>query len=303
LIRSILHFLQGVGIGAANVIPGVSGGTMALVFGIYERLIEIASRAVRAGVSLVRLDFRGFAEGVRSLPWLFILPLALGIVVAPLTGAHVIPQAMDTWPVHSRALFFGLILGSIAVPWLRIRSAGQREVGLAVLAAAAAFFLTGLPPGSNPDPTLLQYFLAAAVAICAMVLPGVSGAFLLLVLGMYAPVLRAVDERQLVVVGVFLLGTFSGLGVFAVFMGWLLRRFHDQTMAVLVGLMAGSLRALWPWLGPDRELEWYGGHEPLAGVLGLLAAGLVLSGIATLYEARRVKAEKAASEAGTGRDQ
>jgi len=292
VIRLITYFLQGIGIGVANVIPGVSGGTMALIFGIYERLIEVAGNAVRTGLALTRLDGRAFVAGLRSLPWVFMVPLALGIVVAPIVGARFIPDAMDHWPVQSRALFFGLILGSVAVPWLRIRKPGFREIAFLLPAAALAYYLTGLPPGGIADPTLLQYFLAAAVAICAMVLPGVSGAFLLLALGMYAPILRAVDERNLVVVGVFLAGTFSGLGAFAVFMGWLLRNYHDQTMAVLVGLMAGSLRALWPWLGEKRELLWYSGQESLWAVLALLMVGLLLSGFATLFEARRMKAAR-----------
>ena len=293
MIRWLLHILQGVGIGAANVIPGVSGGTMALIFGIYERLIDVAGSAVQAGLSLGRLDLSSFLTKMRALPWAFIIPLSLGIVVAPLTGARIIPEAMDTWPVHSRALFFGLILGSIAIPWIRIKKTTIREIVFTLLAGLLAYYLTGLPSSSISDPTLVQYFLAAAVAVCAMVLPGVSGAFLLLAMGLYAPVLRAIDSRDLLVVGVFLLGTFSGLGVFAVFMGWLLRTYHDQTMAVLVGLMAGSLRALWPWLGTNRELLWYSGQESLGSIFGLVSIGLVLSGVATLYELYRTKQAKA----------
>ncbi len=285
----IIHIAQGLGIGVANVIAGVSGGTMALVFGIYDRLIEIVSAVVQAFLALVRFDVKAFVSRLTSLPWTFILPLATGIVVATLTGARVIPEAMDKWPVQSRSLFFGLILGSIAIPWIRTKTVTLREYVLVVVAAALAFVLTGLPPTEISDPSLLQFFLAGAIAICAMILPGVSGAFLLLVMGLYQPVLRAIDELDMFIVSAFLAGSAIGLGAFALFMGWLLRKYHDQTMVVLVGLMAGSLRALWPWLGEERELLWYSGNEALGGVILLFAAGLILSGLATLYEAKKVK--------------
>ncbi len=285
----IIHIAQGLGIGVANVIAGVSGGTMALVFGIYDRLIEILSSVVQSGLVLLRFDVKSSVSRLTSLPWTFILPLATGIVVATLTGARVIPEAMDKWPVQSRSLFFGLILGSIAIPWIRTKTVTLREYVLVVVAAALAFVLTGLPPTEISDPSLLQFFLAGAIAICAMILPGVSGAFLLLVMGLYQPVLRAIDELDMFIVSAFLAGSAIGLGAFALFMGWLLRKYHDQTMVVLVGLMAGSLRALWPWLGEERELLWYSGNEALGGVILLFAAGLILSGLATLYEAKKVK--------------
>jgi len=283
----IIHIVQGLGIGTANVIAGVSGGTMALVFGIYERLIDVVSSVVQSGLALVRLDVKSFVSRLASLPWTFILSLAAGIIVATLLGARLIPAAMDRWPVQSRALFFGLILGSIAIPWIRTKSITVREYALVVVAAIVAFVLTGLPSIEIADPSLLQFFLAGAIAICAMILPGVSGAFLLLVMGLYQPVLRAIDELDLAIVAAFSAGSAFGLGAFAVFMGWLLRKYHDQTMVVLVGLMAGSLRALWPWLGEERELLWYSGDESLGGVFLLFAIGLILSGLATLYEMRK----------------
>lgn len=292
MLNWIIHIAQGLGIGVANVIAGVSGGTMALVFGIYDRLIEIVSSVVHAGLALLRFDVKSFVSRLTSLPWTFILPLAAGIILATLVGARMIPEAMDKWPVQSRALFFGLILGSIAIPWIRTKTVTLREYVLLVVAAVVAFVLTGLPPAEITNPSLLQFFLAGAIAICAMILPGVSGAFLLLVMGLYQPVLRAVDDLDVLIVATFLAGSAIGLGAFALFMGWLLRKYHDQTMVVLVGLMAGSLRALWPWLGEERELLWYSGNEALGGVFLFFAMGLILSGLATLYEARKTRSAR-----------
>ena len=287
MIKCLKHIAQGIGIGIANVVPGVSGGTMALIFGIYEELISAVATTVQAGLSLVRFDPRSFVARVKELPYGFILPLAAGIVIVPIVGARIIPEAMATWPTQSRALFFGLILGSLAIPWIRIDSAQVREYALTLLAAIVAIVLAGFPPAEILDPTLVQFFFAAAIAVGAMILPGVSGAFLLLVIGLYAPILRAIDARDAVVVGVFLAGSVSGLGAFSLVMRWLLREHHDQTMAVLVGLMAGSLRALWPWLGDDRGLEWYTGDGTLTSVSLLFAAGLIISIAVTVYEIKR----------------
>ncbi|GMQ83266.1 MAG: DUF368 domain-containing protein [Rhodothermia bacterium] len=291
MIKWLKHLVQGIGIGIANLVPGVSGGTVALIFGIYEELISAAATAVEAGLSLVRFDPRSFAARVMELPYGFILPLAAGIVIVPIIGARIIPEAMATWPTQSRALFFGLILGSLAIPWIRIDSAQAREFALTLLAAVVAFVLVGFPPTEILNPTLVQIFFAATIAVSAMILPGVSGAFLLLVIGLYAPILRAIDARDAVVVSVFLAGSVSGLGVGSLVMKWLLSEHHDQTMAVLVGLMAGSLRALWPWLGDDRTLEWYGGGGRLTGVVLLFAAGLILSVAITVYELRKKKSK------------
>ncbi len=117
---------------------------MALVFGIYDRLIEIVSSVVHSGLALLRLDVKSFVSRLISLPWTFILPLAAGIIVATLTGARMIPEAMYKWPVQSRALFFGLILGSIAIPWIRTKTVTLREYVLVVVAAAVAFVFAPL---------------------------------------------------------------------------------------------------------------------------------------------------------------
>lgn len=283
----LVWMLQGVGIGIANVIPGVSGGTMALVFGIYERLLGLIGELVKAGLLLIRFDVRGFVAALRQADLLFLGWLAAGVVMAPLLGAKIIPHLLEVYPEESRSLFFGLIVGTLPVPWLRIRKHTWGTILSLVLATAVSFTLVGIPPLDPGEPGLLAIFLSAALAICAMILPGVSGAFVLLVLGMYAPIFEAIDARDPAVIGTFMLGAGVGLGSFAIVLKWLLDRAHDSTMAALVGLMAGSLRSLWPWLAEDRALLAPDYGEGFATILLLGLLGLLISGGMTWWEVRR----------------
>lgn len=255
--------------GTADVIPGVSGGTMALVVGIYERLVLAVEMALTLPVALLR----GWGETKRqflAVEWRLLIPLGLGVVSAVVLASKVIPALMEAYPAECRGFFFGLIAASIAIPWRRMARAGTREFVLIAIGAVLAFVLTGLPERMVSDPSLLRVFVSAAVAICAMILPGVSGAFLLLVLGMYEPTLRALNALDVAYVGVFILGCLVGLGLFSRVLNWLLEHYHDATMAVLIGLMAGSLRALWPWLSEDRDLL-FPEMEPASFVVFALA--------------------------------
>jgi putative membrane protein len=241
--------------GSADVVPGVSGGTVALIVGIYERLILAVRHAAAAPMPLLRGDVTGVGERLRMVEWRLLLPLSAGIVVALGVGSVVIPHLLDRYPVAMLALFFGLVLASVPIPYRRM--AGVRGHHLLIMGGAAltAFALVGLPAREGASPTTLQVFLAASVAICAMILPGVSGAFLLKAMGMYEVTLSAVRGLDFVYVGTFVLGAFVGLGLFSRALAWLLERHHDRVMAALVGLMIGALRALWPWQRADRGLE------------------------------------------------
>ena len=248
------NYARGLLMGGADVIPGVSGGTVALIVGIYERLI----RSIRVGAGALfdaaRLDFATSRQRFRQVEWLLVLPLGAGIATALLIGARVIPVLLERYGEPVSALFFGLILGSVVVPLRRIERLGWAELALIAGAAVAAFVLVGLPPREIADPPLVLVFLAAAIAICAMILPGVSGAFLLLVIGIYRPTLDAVTGLNLPYVLTFMAGAVVGLGSFARVLEWLLINRHSVTMAALSGLMVGSVRALWPWQGEDRGL-------------------------------------------------
>jgi putative membrane protein len=234
--------------GTADVIPGISGGTIALIVGIYERLIE-AVRAVTAIPLGLRHGVAGLRRTFAPVEWGFVIPLGVGILSAIAIGARVIPPLMEAYPEESRALFFGLVAASLIIPWQRAGAIRWAGYVLALAAATLAFVLVGLPMMRAPEPSLLRVFGSAAVAICAMILPGVSGAFLLKVLGIYEPTLRAVSGLDLVYILVFALGAITGLALFARLLSYLLRHYYTRTMVVLVGLLAGSLRALWPWQG------------------------------------------------------
>jgi putative membrane protein len=162
----------------------------------------------------------------------------------------------------------------------------------AVLSAALLFWLTGLPPGSIEQPGALLIVGSAAIAICALALPGVSGSFLLLSIGMYAPTIQAVNERNLTYIGLFALGAIVGLGSFVSLLTWLLTHRPRITLVIITGLMLGSLRALWPWQGPDRELLAPGADVPIVVLLAL--TGMAFVAILLMVERRLGLAEEQA---------
>ncbi len=287
--RLIGNYVRGLMMGGADVIPGVSGGTVALIVGIYERLIHAIRLGASAMLSGVRLDFAGARRKFAQVEWLLVLPLGAGILTALVIGARVIPPLIEEYPEPVHALFFGLILGSVIVPFRRIQRVGRGEVLLVAVAAVAAFVVVGLPPREIADPALPYVFVAAMVAICAMILPGVSGAFLLFVLGIYATSLDALRSLNLPYVLTFLAGAIVGLGSFARILEWLLVHRHGMTMAALTGLMVGSVRALWPWQAGDRAM--LGPPDLASFVVMATLAGIGFIGVSLLiwYGGRRVE--------------
>lgn len=261
--NAVVNLVRGLLMGVAEVIPGVSGGTVALIVGIYRTLINAIADAVLAVRQLIGLapggpSGRRFAETLRSLPWAVLIPLAIGMGAALVLGAKFIEPLLESHPIQMRALFFGLVLAGIYVPAHMVVRAGGRwrpvDYVVALIVAAVLFVLVGLPPVSISDPSPLIVFLAAAVAICALVLPGVSGSFLLYTVGMYETTINAVNERDLAYLAVFALGAVVGLAVFVSVLKWLLAHRTRITLVVITGLMVGSLRALWPWEDDDRGL-------------------------------------------------
>jgi putative membrane protein len=273
---SIIHYIHGLLMGSADIVPGISGGTVALIVGIYERLVTSIRAAAAAPVALLRGDRTGMWTRVQEIHFGLVLPLGLGIGTALLVGARFIPGILEAYPVESRALFFGLIAASLFVPWRRIEHPVATFYVVAAVAAVIAFLLVGLPPREVPSPGPIVVFLAASIAICAMILPGVSGSFLLLVMGMYGATLRAVDGRDLAYIAIFAAGAVVGLGVFSKLLEYLLTRHHDVTMAALVGLMLGSLRALWPYLDGDRRILAPPADTSVLVPLGLAVLGFLL---------------------------
>jgi putative membrane protein len=392
-------FLRGVAMGAADIVPGVSGGTIALVTGIYERFIDaLRSLSFSFLKPLARGDAPATARAVLAMRWEVLVPLGLGVVIAVLTMSGIITHQMETRPGPTYAFFFGLILASSWVPFAMMRSRGWRHAVAAVAACAAALVLVGLQPPAPPmqrvsapgeqhelvfyagkprsiqhleairlaavaeagpgarlyvydpagvataDPeirsladdealrgflernppmvvladkpaSLAWLFVCGVIAISAMVLPGVSGSFLLLFLGQYHAVIAAISRTKdwmlallgrqpgpleavggrtitddLLLLGVFNLGVLLGLMVFSRAVSWLLRRYHDVTMAALTGLMLGALRQPWRVMTDDAERLGASAWTPM---LIALAVGAVLVTALHQTDRRMRRARKA----------
>lgn len=285
------QFARGFAMGASDVVPGVSGGTIALILGIYNDLITNIGLGSKALGRLCRGDVSGFVERMKSVDWLFLLPLAAGLGSAVAILASLIEAALHDHPETMAGLFFGLVIGSIVVAKDLFEGATALHVGIVGVVGVVMFVLLGLQSGPVLDPSPLMLIGAGSLAICAMILPGISGSFILLMIGMYAAVLGAVDERAVADIAFVGIGAIIGLALFSSLLNHLLDRHHDLVMAVLIGLMFGSLRVLWPWPNgvgiiereanetiPGTGLELPNGAPwILPIVLGVVAAVLVVA--------------------------
>lgn len=238
-------YLTGVAMGSADTVPGVSGGTVAFVLGIYSDLLNaiksINGHSLRL---LLKLDLRGFFEYV---PWQFIVTLGLGIATAVLTLARLVDWAMEHQRVYLFALFMGLVLGSAVAILPRIRRWNITMIAALVLGAVFAYLLVGAVPQENLSHDPLTLFLSGMAAITAMILPGISGSSILLVLGQYRFALNAVKTFDIVSLVSLAAGCAVGIMAFSRVLSWLLKRYEQATVAVLIGFVIGSLRAVWPW--------------------------------------------------------
>jgi putative membrane protein len=299
----VVNAIRGALIGVAEVVPGISGGTVALIVGVYRTLIAAIADAVLAvrqliGLAGSRPSPRVAGYTLRALPWGLLIPLGIGMVVAVVIAARVLEPILETYPTQSRAVFFGLILAAIYVPAHMVQRAGgwrPRDVVIAAFGAVIVFFLSGLPPTVQVDPAPLLVVGAAAVAICALVLPGVSGSFLLYSMGMYEPTIEAVNDRNVLYLGLFALGAVLGLAAFVSLLRWLLEHRAHITLVVLTGFMVGSLRALWPWQTEGREL--LGPSGDVLSILLLIGLGAVIV-IALLLIERRLGFTEEQEDAG-----
>lgn len=288
-----LTFIRGFVMGSADIVPGVSGGTVALVFGIYRRLVE----AIRLGSSalghFIKLDVAGGVERLKQVEWIFLISLLAGIGTAVLALSHLIETLLEDNPVEMAGLFMGLVAGSVVIAWGLLQQRDARRA-LYMAGSAIAFFLVlGLTSGTSEEavsqlssPPLWAFFGAGAIAICAMILPGISGSFLLVTMGMYGAVLGAVNERDLLSVGVFLLGCIIGLAVFSQLLHWALDQHYDTVMALLIGLMLGSLRVLWPWPGGVESTELSAPSDPIVVPVLLAVGGFALVMVVELVSKR-----------------
>ena len=280
--------LRGVCMGAADVVPGVSGGTMALITGIYEELIlSIRSFDTRSARFLIRFRIREWLDYVR---WPFLCALVAGILCAIFSFSRAITHLLDNEPVLLWSFFFGLVLSSVFTVGRRVPRWNLRTFLGAVGATLGAYFLVGLVPVEMPhSPPYI--FCSAVIAICAMILPGISGSFVLVLLGQYPYLLNAINTRDLFTIALFGAGAVVGLMAFSRVLNWFFRHYHDLTLALLTGLMLGSLRKIWPWKETlETMVNRHGKVVPLVqvnalpqvwsgeviGAIGLALLGLVL---------------------------
>ena len=236
-------FLTGVTMGSADVVPGVSGGTMAFIMGVYQELIDgIKSFDLEVVKLLLRFRIR---EATERVPWRFLVALGSGIGVAIITLAGVITWLLEHHPTYLYSFFFGLVLASIVAIGTHIEwSPGA--VATLLGGTVLAYWIVGLVPVQMPhDPVTL--LLSGMVGITAMILPGISGSFILLILGQYAFVLNAIKNFDILTLLPFGVGVVIGITGFARILGWLLHHYHQMTITLLVGFMIGSLRKIWPF--------------------------------------------------------
>lgn len=249
----VKHLGIGFLMGSADVVPGVSGGTVALVSGIYARLIDAIRDAVRAGGWLVRGRGRDGIRGLREVDWALLVPVLIGIGAAVLSLASAVEHLLESQPVKLGGLFFGLVAGSAVVARGLLKHPNRSHLVIVVVAAALLFIALGLRTDTTAEAAevaqapLWAFPASGAVAICAMILPGVSGSLLLVMLGMYSDVLGAVNDSDTWPLVTFLAGCVVGLAAFSRLLAWSLDNHHDRVVATMIGLMLGSVRVLWPW--------------------------------------------------------
>lgn len=239
-----LLFLKGMGMGSADVVPGVSGGTIAFITGIYEELLSsINSFDAEAFRLLFSFKIRDFWTKVNGS---FLFPLVMGIVLSAMTLAKIISFLLDKHPIQIWSFFFGLIIISSISVAKEITQWNAYSVISGICGIAVAYIITVVTPATTPNE-LWFVFISGAIAICAMILPGISGSFILLILGKYAFIMSALKNLDYTVIGVFATGCIIGLFTFSRLISWFLNKFHNYAIALLAGFMIGSLNKIWPW--------------------------------------------------------
>ena len=240
----IILLLKGMSMGAADIVPGVSGGTMAFISGIYEELIEsIKSFTPQNFLLFLKGKWGLFFQRVNGT---FLCTLGLGIGISGICLAQFIKFALDRYPVWVWSFFLGLILGSALVITKKVNQWHFNTLAGFLIGCGVAFGLTCLTPGNTSNAPWFV-FISGAVAICAMILPGISGAFILILLGKYQFILDAVSGFKLMTLIIFFGGCGCGLLGFSHILSWFLARYRDITIAVLSGFMVGALNKVWPW--------------------------------------------------------
>jgi len=255
MVKYLVLYLKAFFMGTADLIPGVSGGTIALLVGIYEHLVEcIAKTIVRENL---RLLFRAqFAAYFRAIDGNFLLAIALGILSAIFSLARLIQYLLKVYPIPVESFFFGLMLATVLVVGRKVSRWTLPSVSGAIVGVAAGLLLNFGTPIAGGD-SYLWYFFAGGFGICAMILPGISGSFILILLGMYSRVLQLVVALDIVHLAVFALGALSGILAFSRLLSWLFARFEKLMLALLSGFILGAMVRLWPWKATNEAASYH----------------------------------------------
>ena len=249
-MSKVFTFLKGMAMGAADVVPGVSGGTIAFITGIYDTLLESIRRVNPSLIGIWRKD--GVKAAFNHVNGTFLILLLSGILTSIFTLARFITWMLNTHPIPLWSFFFGLIIISVIHMFKQIAHWGPSRIIAVIAGAIFAYGITVLHP-LTLEPTYFNILLAGSIAICAMILPGISGSFILLLLGMYAPILGAAKSLDIITLGLFACGCVIGLLTFSHVLSWVLRNYRDIALTFLTGLMIGTLSKIWPW---KETLTW-----------------------------------------------
>jgi len=257
----IIIAMKGMGMGAADVVPGVSGGTIAFITGIYEELIESIKSVNLSSIKLLlQFKLKDFWEAVNGN---FLLSIVVGIAISVLSIAKLIKYLLEQHPILIWSFFFGLIVASAIVIAKKITEWKLRSIIAMIVGIGIAYMVTIVTPAETTDAYWFL-FLSGALAICAMILPGISGAFILLLLGKYEFILNALSSFKLDVIAVVGAGAAVGLLSFSNLLSWLLKKYHNMTIALLSGFMIGSLNKVWPWKETvSTFIDRHGVEKPL----------------------------------------
>ncbi|MBE6339058.1 MAG: DUF368 domain-containing protein [Lentimicrobiaceae bacterium] len=284
----IANFLKGMGVGSANVIPGVSGGTIALITGIFERLIDALKSL---NLTAIKLFFTGkFKEFAKHTDLWFLVSVGSGVVVAILTIARLFEFMFENYPIYLWSFFFGMILVSIYYVGITIEKFNWKVIVSFIIGTAIALFIAfGTPAKENSN--FIYLLICGAVATCSMILPGLSGSFVLVLMGNYQLIMiDAVNDLNLKILLPVVLGGVVGLLAFSHLLSWIFKNYRDITIAVLTGFILGSMPIIWPWkndvityFGSEAKVTGYEYFFPefnmefaIALVIMLIGAGIIV---------------------------
>ena len=284
--------LKGIGMGAADVVPGVSGGTIAFIVGIYEELLDSIKSINPTNIKLLlKGQFKAFWEAINAN---FLLSIVCGIGISIFSLAELITYLLEHHPILVWSFFFGLVLASTWFVSKDIKKWNWKSISSYIAGIVIAYYITIATPASTPT-NLAFIFLCGAIAICAMILPGISGSFILVLLGKYFYIMEAVKNLDFLILIVFACGAIIGITSFSRVLSYALKNWHDVTISVLAGFMLGSLNKVWPWkecietyTDSDGNIQPLIEHNILPDQLVPEAIALAFLGFAIVYVLEKI---------------